>query len=214
VQRRTLPTRVFAGAAEKWTRVAEQVALIHAAGLPVLVGTRSVAASQAASAAVGALGLGHTVLNADQDAQEAEQVAGAGQPGAILVATNMAGRGTDIRLGPGVAAAGGLQVLATELHDSRRIDRQLFGRCARQGDPGCCRMYLSLEDELIVTQLPIHWRVLAALALRLGAERLCARLLARAQRRAQRHYRAIRRQLLKQDERLEESLAFSGRPQS
>ena len=121
---------------EKWEAVVQRVCEINQTGAPVLVGTRSVLASEELSQRLAKLSKAHRVLNATQTAQEASIVAEAGQPGKITVATNMAGRGTDIKLGRGVAALGGLHVIATEPHGSGRVDRQLFGRAARQGDPG------------------------------------------------------------------------------
>ena len=122
---------------------------MHATGRPILVGTRSVRASESLSRLLTEQGLEHRVLNAVHHREEAQIVAQAGQQGWITVATNMAGRGTDIKLGPGVAAMGGLHVIATERNESGRIDRQLFGRCARQGDPGSAQAIVSLEDEFV-----------------------------------------------------------------
>jgi preprotein translocase subunit SecA len=135
----------------RWKAVADAAAREVAKGRPVLIGTRSVSASEAVSAVLTERGLEHTVLNARQDKNEAEVVAQAGQPGRITVATNMAGRGTDIRLACEVANWGGLHVVLTEYHESARIDRQLIGRCARQGDPGSWEAIVSLEDELFAT---------------------------------------------------------------
>ncbi len=118
-----------------------------------MVGTRSIDKSEAISQRLKARGIEHQVLNANQIAEEAEIIAQAGQKGKVTVSTNMAGRGTDIRLGEGVEELGGLHVICTEMHDSARIDRQLIGRCGRQGDPGTYRQYLALDDELLVNGL-------------------------------------------------------------
>ena len=123
---------------------------MHALGRPVLIGTRSIDKSERLSQLLAAAGLQHTVLNARHIEKEAEIVAGAGQLGQITVSTNMAGRGTDIKLGEGVEQLGGLHVICTELHDSARIDRQLVGRCGRQGDPGTWRQYVAADDEILV----------------------------------------------------------------
>jgi preprotein translocase subunit SecA len=149
VLRHRWPDRVFPTEAAKFEAVAAEVARLHALGRPVLIGTRSVEKSERLSARLREAGIEHQVLNARQDEQEADVVAQAGQPGRVTIATNMAGRGTDIKLGAGVAEAGGLHVLGTERHDAQRIDRQLAGRAARQGDPGSVQFFLSLEDELL-----------------------------------------------------------------
>ena len=148
--RQQLPTLVFGTAEAKWHAIVDDVAAEHAKGRPVLVGTRSIDKSEIISRLLEEKGLEHTVLNARHIAKEAEIVAAAGQQGKICVATNMAGRGTDIKLGPGVHELGGLHVVCTELHESQRIDRQLIGRCGRQGDPGTYRQYLSLDDEILL----------------------------------------------------------------
>jgi preprotein translocase subunit SecA len=134
---------------EKFNAVVKEIAALHAQGRPVLVGTISVETSEMLSRMLKKEGLVHSVLNAKYHQQEAEIVARAGQRGAITIATNMAGRGTDIKLGEGVPAVGGLHVLGTERHESRRIDRQLRGRCSRQGDPGSSHFFISLEDDLM-----------------------------------------------------------------
>src|SRR5690606_15513052 len=123
--------------------VVQRVLELNDKGVPVLVGTRSIAASEEVSRRLFKAGRPHRVLNATQTAQEANIVAEAGLKGKITVATNMAGRGTDIKLGDGVRELGGLHVIATEPHASGRVDRQLFGRAARQGDPGCAQMFCS-----------------------------------------------------------------------
>jgi preprotein translocase subunit SecA len=212
--RRHLDTQVYLDAAAKWEAVVARIAELSRAGRPVLVGTRSVAASEHLGELLSRAALPHVVLNARQDKAEAEIVSQAGEPGRITVATNMAGRGTDIRLAAGVAETGGLHVLATELHDAGRIDRQLFGRCGRQGDPGSCEALICLEDELLLVHGQRWGRRLAA---RLAdasppAARWIGRLLIRlAQRAAERAYSRARRQLLRFDEHLESALAFSGR---
>jgi len=147
-------TRVFARAAQKWDAVVATVAATHATGRPLLVGTRSIAASEALAERLRERGIRFHLLNAVRHQEEAMIVEHAGAVGAVTIATNMAGRGTDIRLGEGAAAPGGLLVLATEPHRSGRIDRQLFGRAARQGDPGGGQLFISCEDELLMDFLP------------------------------------------------------------
>lgn len=149
VRRTVFPDRVFADARQKWAAVVEGIRQLHAQGRPLLIGTRSIETSERLSAQLDQVGIRHTVLNAKNDAREAEIVARAGQRGAVTIATNMAGRGTDIKLGGGVVELGGLHVIGTERHESRRIDNQLAGRSARQGDPGSCQFFLSLDDELL-----------------------------------------------------------------
>ena len=134
---------------EKYKAVIEEIENLQKAGRPVLVGTTSVEVSELLSKMLQGKKIAHNVLNAKQHAREAQVVAEAGLPGAITIATNMAGRGTDIKLGPGVKEAGGLAIIGTERHESRRVDRQLRGRAGRQGDPGTSQFYVSLEDELM-----------------------------------------------------------------
>jgi preprotein translocase subunit SecA len=134
---------------EKFNTVLSEIKQIHAQGRPILVGTISVEVSEQLSRLLKREGIIHSVLNAKYHQQEAEIIARAGQRGAVTIATNMAGRGTDIKLGPGVAELGGLHVMGTERHEARRIDRQLRGRCARQGDPGSSHFFISLEDDLM-----------------------------------------------------------------
>ncbi|MEO8205293.1 MAG: SEC-C metal-binding domain-containing protein, partial [Chthoniobacterales bacterium] len=134
---------------EKYNAVIEEVKASHARNQPVLVGTASVEASELVSRMLKREKIPHSVLNAKFHMQEAEIVQRAGLPGAVTISTNMAGRGTDIKLGQGVAENGGLYVIGTERHESRRIDNQLRGRCARQGDPGVSRFYVSFEDDLM-----------------------------------------------------------------
>jgi preprotein translocase subunit SecA len=159
------PPRVFAHSDAKWRAVVETVIEAHTAKRPVLVGTRRVEDSQRLSDLLTTRGVPHTVLNATQMADEATIIAAAGNPGRVTIATNMAGRGTDIRLGEGVADMGGLLVLATEMHESERIDRQLAGRCGRQGDPGEVRSFLALTDEIVATAWGVarhrHWQARA-----------------------------------------------------
>src|SRR5690606_30509184 len=134
---------------EKYKAIIEEVERLREAGRPVLVGTTSVEVSELLGKMLQVKKIHHNVLNAKQHAREAQIVAEAGLAGSITIATNMAGRGTDIKLGPGVKEAGGLAIIGTERHESRRVDRQLRGRAGRQGDPGTSQFYVSLEDELM-----------------------------------------------------------------
>ncbi len=143
------PDQVYRTEEAKFRAVVREIKELHAIGRPVLVGTTSIEKSEYLSMLLKREGIPHEVLNAKHHEREALIVAKAGQPGAVTIATNMAGRGTDIVLGPGVAEKGGLHVIGTERHEARRIDNQLRGRAGRQGDPGSSRFYLSLEDELL-----------------------------------------------------------------
>lgn len=214
-QRRDMGTRMYATTAAKWAAVLERLKEKHARGQPLLVGTRSVAASEQLSHLLTLAGLAHQVLNARQDRAEAEVIAHAGAAGRIVVATNMAGRGTDIRLAPGLAALGGLHVMATAAHEARRIDRQLFGRCGRQGDPGSYERLVSWEDEIISMYASPLWRWLGRAVVRAmpAGHQLGAVIVRRAQRRAERLHTRIRRDLLRLDDHLESALAFAGRPE-
>ena len=147
--RKDLNDLIFKTRREKFNAVIKELQAAHGRQQPVLVGTVSVETSELLSRMLKREKIPHTVLNAKFHMQEAEIVARAGQPGAVTISTNMAGRGTDIKLGPGVVENGGLYVIGTERHESRRIDRQLRGRCSRQGDPGLSRFYVSFEDDLM-----------------------------------------------------------------
>jgi preprotein translocase subunit SecA len=163
VLRKRMPDLVFPTEPQKFDAIVQEVKRMREAGRPVLLGTRSVEKSEAVSTRLTALGIPHRVLNAKQDKEEAMIVSQAGQPGMVTVATNMAGRGTDIKLGPGVAENGGLHVIGTERHEAIRIDRQLLGRAGRQGDPGSGQLFLSLEDKLLEAFTPERHQKLIAL---------------------------------------------------
>jgi preprotein translocase subunit SecA len=207
--------QVLGTEAEKDQAVIAEIERLHAQGLPVLVGLRSVRSSDRLAQQLQARALPFGLLNATRLADEAEIVAQAGQAGRITVATNMAGRGTDIGLGPGVAQRGGLQVIMAECNESSRIDRQLAGRCGRQGDPGRVSTWLSAEDPLLRRQLPAFW---CALIERLGVHpSFWARFLLKwlgpmalraAQRRAQAQGRQRRRAVLASDEWMDKALPF------
>jgi preprotein translocase subunit SecA len=143
-----------------------EVERLHAERRPLLIGTRTIAASEELAGRLMRKGVSFNLLNATRHREEARIVAGAGQAGEITIATNMAGRGTDIVLGPGVRELGGLHVIAAEPNDSHRIDRQLFGRSGRQGDPGSAQLFTSMDDELLARYAPafLRKRVAGALA--------------------------------------------------
>ncbi len=208
--------RIFESEREKWNCIAERVAVLHAKGVPVLLGTRSVASSEVASRLLGERGLEHNVLNAKQDSEEAQIVACAGEAGKITIATNMAGRGTDIKLAPGVPELGGLHVILSERHEAGRIDRQLAGRCARQGDPGSFEAILSLEDPLLLPYKDglLEWLVrrIAGLGTLLG-DAAKRRWIGYAQYRTERSQSRVRKNLLKTDKQMGDILSFSGKPE-
>jgi preprotein translocase subunit SecA len=213
-RRRVMPERVFSSAAVKWDAIAGEVRRVHETGRPVLIGTRSVGASEYLSNVLSAMGFEHQVLNAVRQDQEAQIVAGAGQMGQITVATNMAGRGTDIRLGAGVAELGGLHVIASERHEAYRIDRQLYGRCARQGDPGSVQAFSSLDDELVQRRVHMLDYVPVQCWCKQDVEissALSRSLVDRAQQRAERAARRQRRELLRSDHWIDEHLGFTGK---
>jgi preprotein translocase subunit SecA len=212
-RRRYGGARCFRSTEAKWAAVAAAVQRetgLH--GRPVLVGTRTVEASERLSAILAERGIEHVVLNARQDRDEQRIIAQAGTPSRVTVATNMAGRGTDIALGEGVAARGGLHVILTEYHESRRIDRQLFGRSARQGDPGSAEAIVALDDDLFVTHAP---RLTAWLRRHGSGDRIAAAWLTLlhwlAQRGAEARNRDQREVALKQDRLHASLLAFAGR---
>jgi len=209
------PDRVFETESEKWSEVATEIERLHRLHRPVLVGTRSVAASERLSKLLKQRALEASVLNASRLKDEADIVAMAGEAGRITIATNMAGRGTDIKLGRDVARLGGLHVIATERHESGRVDRQLFGRSARQGDPGSAQAFVSAEDELLRRYLPVPARkmLVAALRSRLPAQRrLAASAVRLAQAKAQSLAFKQRRAVLQTDLWLDEALSFAGGP--
>lgn len=210
-----LPDRVFLKEADKWEAVVARIRELFEQGLPVLVGTRSVRNSEMLSHKLYLAGLEHRLLNATRHGEEAVIVAKAGGRGQITIATNMAGRGTDILLGQGVADLGGLQVLATERHESGRVDRQLFGRAGRQGDPGSAQAFVSWEDELLQRFLPAATRQSMTELARLSghashhAAGIAFRL---AQERAQAQAFRQRQGVLRTDTWLDESMSFTGSP--
>lgn len=211
VRRQDFGARMCPTTAEKWRHVAGQIREISKSGRPVLVGTRSVEASEQLSSILTEQELEHTVLNARQDADEAAIVTAAGRAGSITVATNMAGRGTDIKLLADVIERGGLHVILTEYHESARIDRQLFGRCARQGDPGSFEAIVSLEDELFRRHagrlMPLGTGICLSRPLNAFVCHLLRRL---GQGSMERKHLSTRRLTVKQDTKLDKALAFAG----
>lgn len=207
-QRQYFADTICQTVAQKWQRVLSRVQEIHKSGRPVLIGTASVQASETLSQLLAQQGLDHNLLNARQDLEEAAIIAEAGQVGRITVATNMAGRGTDIKLGPGVRELGGLHVIATERHDSRRVDRQLFGRCGRQGDKGSVEVIVSLEDAIVRLNCP---QILRKLLRAGGNQRLAKTLITVAQWIVERRHYNTRRNVMQTDDYYTTALAFTGR---
>jgi len=208
------PDRIMPTLETKYQAVLDRVRELYQSGRPVLVGTRSVSVSEEISRMFHGDGLWHQVLNAKNDRDEAGIITRAGEYGNITIATNMAGRGTDIKLGPGVADLGGLHVILTERHDAGRIDRQLIGRCARQGDPGSHEAVLSMEDPILGGK----WsRVLIRIIRKNFSPGsylwtyAVKTVILLAQKRMERLHARIRQELLKSDEKAGTSLSFSGR---
>ncbi len=191
-RRERLPDRVFGSMMAKFEAIAAEVINVHQTGRPILIGTRSIDKSQILSKLLTAAGIEHEILNANNVEREAEIVAAAGGQGKVTVATNMAGRGTDIKLDDEVESLGGMHVICTELHDAARIDRQLIGRCGRQGDRGSFRQYLSLDDDILKGGLgvPKAAKLKTAGAARTGSADSKAGLFRKAQRKVERrHFR-------------------------
>ena len=202
--RKDYPDAVYKTIREKYKALADEIEECHKNGQPTLVGTVSIEKSEKVSALLKKRGIKHHVLNAKFHEREAEIIAEAGQPGAVTIATNMAGRGTDIKLGEGVIEAGGLHIVGTERHESRRIDNQLRGRAGRQGDPGSSRFFLSLEDDLMRI---FGGERIKGLAERFGMEEgevlehgMVSKAIANAQKRVEGHNFDIRKHILKYDD--------------
>ena len=207
------PPRLHLDHANLWPAVVRRAREIHEIGRPLLIGTASVAESEHLSLLLTAAGLPHALLNARQDQAEAELIAHAGDAGAITIATSMAGRGTDIRLGPGVAERGGLHVILCQHNSARRIDRQFSGRAARNGEPGSVDTMLSLDMPLFTRRLPGWWHALASDNARMPGAliRLTASL---PQWLEERHQRAQRGALCRLDDQRERALDFCQRTAS
>ncbi len=201
VIREDAPDMVFSTAAAKFNALIEEVERRHSYGQPILIGTVAVETSERISRMLRQKGIRHNVLNAKNHAKEAEIIARAGVKGAVTIATNMAGRGTDIKLGPGVPELGGLAVLGSERHEARRIDNQLRGRSGRQGDPGFSRFYVSFEDDLLVRFAGDRAKQMAAL---MGDEAIENKMISKsiesAQRRVEGNNFDYRKQVLQYDD--------------
>lgn len=203
VRRKRLPDRWHGSRERRRAAIVEEIIHVVGEGRPVLVGTRNVSESETLSVLLHEAGIAHEVLNAVRHADEARIIERAGRAGQVTVATNMAGRGTDIRLGQGVAERGGLHVIASERHDSARIDRQLFGRAGRQGDPGSAVAYASPEDELFRTH---GGRAIASMLGSRGAAFIIRLLQARSEAEGKRRRIAVARE----DDWLDDMLGFAG----
>jgi preprotein translocase subunit SecA len=208
LKRHSFPDKVYCTAKEKYDAIIEEIAEVHETGRPMLVGTISIEKSEMLGKALSRHGIEHEVLNAKQHAREAVIVAKAGQMGNVTIATNMAGRGTDIVLGDGVAELGGLHIVGTARHEARRIDNQLRGRTGRQGDPGSSRFYVSLEDDLMrifapdrVGSLLKKFGMVDGMAIE---HSMVSKSIERAQKKVEQHNFEIRKNLLEYDEVMDE----------
>ncbi len=213
-RRKKIGQIIYPDKESKWEAIADRIVTMNRQNRPVLVGTRSVRDSEHLSRLLHSKDLDHQILNARQDAMEAEIVASAGKLAMVTVATNMAGRGTDIPLADGVADLGGLHIIVAECNEVRRVDRQLYGRCGRQGDPGTYELILSAGDELLEDHISERIRgFLARLIQRKMPlnQQITIALTRFSQRLRERQYYHMRRDLLQLDEQLSKLLAFSGR---
>ncbi len=201
--RNDYPDMIYRTQQEKYEAIAEEIAQVHQAGQPCLVGTVSIEKSEQLSSLLKKKRVPHEVLNAKQHEREAEIVRSAGEAGRVTIATNMAGRGTDIKLGEGVKELGGLHIIGTERHESRRIDNQLRGRCGRQGDPGSSRFYLALDDDLMrLFGSDRISGIMAKLGLTEGEaieNKMVSKAIENSQKRVENHNFEIRKQLLDYD---------------
>ncbi|MEX2031431.1 MAG: preprotein translocase subunit SecA, partial [Dehalococcoidia bacterium] len=204
LQRDDMPDLIYRSQPPKWKAVLEDIAEKHEAGRPVLVGTVAIETSEMLADRLTRAGIPHEVLNAKQHQREASIIARAGERGAVTIATNMAGRGTDIKLGEGVAGIGGLHVIGTERHESRRIDNQLRGRSGRQGDPGSTRFFVSFEDDLMKRFAP-EW--LPGMMARLGMDeddalesKMVTRAIEQSQQRVEAYNFDIRKRVVEYDD--------------
>ncbi len=203
---------VFASSEAKWCGIVEMIVSRHKLGQPVLIGTRSVKASEQLAERLRHKEMVIEVLNAVRHQDEARIIAGAGAVGRVTIATNMAGRGTDIKLGTGAAELGGLHVIVTEMHDAGRIDRQLLGRCGRQGDPGSAAIFLSLDDELVQRYVPKAVRMVLKVMVNHhipGGKSLVRLLFRLAQHKAEQQAFRRRRAVVQMDRWLDKALPFS-----
>jgi len=209
-RRTILTSSIFKNRQKMWQAAVTRVCALHAQGRPVLIGTDSVLDSETLSHHLSAAGLPHTVLNARHDQQEAKVIAATGKIGAITVATNMAGRGTDIVLDSEVERVGGLHVISCQQNAARRIDRQLMGRCARQGDPGSTECFIALDGPLLAGrwQSSLAQWLMQVATLRRGWIGLVALRL--SQQAEERHQKFERKMLLQQDKELARWFTFSG----
>lgn len=213
-RRSYLPMSLYPTREQKWQAVLARIKAMHAKGRPVLIGTRSVAVSELLSERCHAARLQHEVLNAKQDTAEAEIVKRAGKIGAVTIATNMAGRGTDIKLTATVEQLGGLHVISTERHEAARIDRQLAGRCGRQGDQGSYEEILSVEDDLLSrgkSRFYVHMLTFFLHNTSFWGKVLCRYWIYREQKKIERYHYRIRKDLFRQDQAMGNVLSFSGR---
>ncbi len=208
LHRNNYPDRIYGTAKEKEHAIIEEIAEVHEKGQPILVGTISIEKSEMFSKALSRRGIEHEVLNAKHHEREAAIIAKAGQKGNVTIATNMAGRGTDIILGEGVVELGGLHVMGTERHEARRIDNQLRGRTGRQGDPGSSRFYVSLEDDLMRIFAPERVsNILKKFGMTDGMaieHSMVSKSIERAQKKVEQHNFEIRKNLLEYDEVMDE----------
>jgi preprotein translocase subunit SecA len=210
--RKVLPSRFYPDQKSKWQAICDEVGACQETGQPVLIGTRSVAASETVAGLLRERNIPFQLLNAVNHREEAKIIASAGQADAVTIATNMAGRGADIKLGKGVAELGGLHVVVSERHESGRIDRQLCGRCARQGDPGSTRTYGSLEDELVLQYGPKPLLKLVSKTIsrnRPESTHLVEHLISLVQQKAQRQAFRQRKFVMQTDDWLTDALSFA-----
>ena len=206
-----LPEQVFKTQEDKWSAILDEIIKVHATERPILIGTRTIQASEHLAGLLKERGMAFNLLNATNTKDEASIVANAGHRGLITIATNMAGRGTDIKLSKDVAELGGLHVIATERHESQRVDRQLFGRAGRQGDPGSCISFVSLEDELYqrFSPAPVRWLV-DRVSTDLIPERISKIVMTACQYASQHIAFKQRCSVLRKDNWLDEALSFAG----
>lgn len=209
-QRKTLPTRLFRNKLELRDALVQHISALQSKKQPVLIGTESVIESELLAIALNQANIQHSLLNAKNDKNEAELVAQAGQAGAVTITTNMAGRGTDIKLGRDVNALGGMHVINCQVNASRRVDRQLIGRSARQGDNGSTEAWLSLNNSLLLRKLPLWVRTLSKQHLSRIPSSMIKAIIYIVQVSEEKHQTLLRKRLLAVDASLEENLSFSG----